>query len=46
MINALKRFEITGVETTRDLCLEIVSSAEFMAGEFDTQFLERRGFVL
>jgi acetyl-CoA carboxylase biotin carboxylase subunit len=42
MINALKRFEITGVETTRDLCLEIVSSAEFMAGEFDTQFLAHR----
>ncbi len=46
MINALKRFEIAGVETTRDLCVEIVSSAEFMAGEFDTQFLERQGFVL
>ncbi|MCL6642988.1 MAG: acetyl-CoA carboxylase biotin carboxylase subunit [Candidatus Bipolaricaulota bacterium] len=45
-INALKRFEIAGVETTRDLCLEIVSSAEFMSGEFDTQFLEKLGFVL
>ncbi len=41
MINALKRFEIEGVQTTRDLCLEIISSAEFMAGEVDTQFLER-----
>ncbi|GBC76186.1 Biotin carboxylase [bacterium HR07] len=42
MINALKRFEIEGVKTTRDLCLEIVSSAAFMSGEFDTQFLERQ----
>jgi acetyl-CoA carboxylase biotin carboxylase subunit len=42
MINALKRFEIEGVQTTRDLCLEIISSAEFMAGEVDTQFLERK----
>lgn len=42
MINALKRFEVEGVATTRDLCLEIVSSPEFLAGEFDTQFLERR----
>ena len=41
MINALKRFELEGIKTTRDLCLEIVSSPEFMAGEFDTQFLER-----
>ncbi len=42
MINALKRFELAGVQTTRDLCLEIISSPEFMAGEVDTQFLERR----
>lgn len=42
MINALKRFEVEGMATTRDLCLEIVSSPEFLAGEFDTQFLERR----
>jgi len=42
MINALKRFEVEGIKTTRDLCLEIVSSAEFMAGEVDTQFLERK----
>ena len=42
MINALKRFEIAGVETTRDLCVEIISSAEFLAGEFDTQFLAHR----
>lgn len=41
MINALKRFEIEGVQTTRDLCLEIISSSHFMAGECDTQFLER-----
>ncbi len=43
MINALKRFEIEGVQTTRDLCVEIISSQQFMAGEFDTQFLERYG---
>lgn len=42
MINALKRFEVEGVVTTRDLCLEIVSSPEFISGEFDTQFLEKR----
>ncbi len=42
MINALKRFEIEGVATTRDLCLEIISSEAFVAGEFDTQFLEKR----
>lgn len=42
MINALKRFEIEGVATTRDLCLDIISSSEFMAGECDTRFLERR----
>lgn len=41
-INALKRFEVEGIQTTRDLCLEIVSTSEFMSGEFDTQFLERR----
>ncbi len=40
MVNALKRFELEGVQTTRDLCLEIISSQQFMAGEFDTQFLE------
>lgn len=42
MANALRRFEIEGIKTTRDLCLEIVSNPEFIAGEFDTQFLERR----
>lgn len=42
MINALKRFEVEGVQTTRDLYLEIISSPQFMAGELDTQFLEKR----
>lgn len=41
MVNALKRFELEGVQTTRDLCLEIISSPQFMSGEFDTQFLEK-----
>jgi acetyl-CoA carboxylase biotin carboxylase subunit len=45
-VNALKRFALEGVQTTRDLCLEIISSQQFMAGEFDTQFLEHHIDIL
>ncbi len=42
MLNALRRLELEGIKTTRDLYLEILAQPDFIAGEFDTQFLERR----
>ncbi|MCI2430122.1 acetyl-CoA carboxylase biotin carboxylase subunit [Candidatus Acetothermia bacterium] len=40
MLNALRRFEIEGIKTTRDLYSEILTHPNFVAGDFDTQFLE------
>jgi acetyl-CoA carboxylase biotin carboxylase subunit len=42
MLNALRRFEVEGIKTTRDLYLEILTHPDFATGDVDTQFLERR----
>ena len=41
MISALERFELSGIETTRDLVAEILTRTEFKTGEYTTAFLER-----
>jgi len=41
MLTALERFEVSGVETTRDLLAEILARTEFKTGEYTTGFLER-----
>ncbi len=41
MITALQRFELSGIETTRDLLGEILERTEFKTGEYTTAFLER-----
>jgi len=41
MITALQRFEVSGVETTRDLVAAILARTEFKTGEYTTAFLER-----
>jgi acetyl-CoA carboxylase biotin carboxylase subunit len=40
MITALQRFELSGIETTRDLVAEILARTEFKTGEYTTAFLE------
>jgi len=40
MIAALQRFELSGIETTRDLVAEILARTEFKTGEYTTTFLE------
>jgi acetyl-CoA carboxylase biotin carboxylase subunit len=40
MITALQRFELSGIETTRDLVAEILARTEFKTGEYTTTFLE------
>jgi biotin carboxylase len=39
MLEALKRFELEGVQTTRDLCQEILEHPLFIKGEATTRFL-------
>ena len=39
MIDALKRFELEGVQTTRELCQEILEHPAFIKGEATTRFL-------
>jgi acetyl-CoA carboxylase biotin carboxylase subunit len=41
MIAALQRFELSGIETTRDLVAEILTRTEFKTGEYTTAFLEQ-----
>ena len=41
MRRALEEFRITGVATTLPLHLQLMNSARFQAGQFDTTFLER-----
>jgi acetyl-CoA carboxylase biotin carboxylase subunit len=41
MRNALQRFQITGVQTTARLCQKILTHPDFLAGDFDTRFLEK-----
>jgi acetyl-CoA carboxylase biotin carboxylase subunit len=41
MIAALERFELSGIETTRDLVAEILGRPEFKTGEYTTATLER-----
>jgi acetyl-CoA carboxylase biotin carboxylase subunit len=41
MITALQRFELSGIETTRDLVAEILARTEFKTGEYTTAFLEQ-----
>jgi len=40
MITALERFELSGIETTRDLVAEILTRPEFKTGEYTTATLE------
>jgi biotin carboxylase len=39
MIDALKRFALEGVQTTRELCQEILEHPAFIKGEATTRFL-------
>jgi len=41
MITALQRFELSGIETTRDLVAGILAQTEFKTGEYTTAFLDR-----
>jgi len=41
MMTALKRFRITGVKTTRDLCLALIAHPDFRSGEMTTDLVER-----
>ena len=41
MITALERFQLSGIETTSGLLVEILAQAEFKTGEYTTAFLER-----
>lgn len=42
MLGALRRFEIDGLATTRDLCLEILEHPAFIAGRTTISFLEEQ----
>jgi acetyl/propionyl-CoA carboxylase alpha subunit len=46
MQGALRRFRISGVETTRDLALRIVSHPAFRDADLSTTFLGRQGLLL
>jgi len=41
MMTALERFRITGVKTTRDLCLALIAHPDFRSGEMTTDLVER-----
>lgn len=41
MYSALRRFQITGVATNRDVLLEVIAHPDFAAGRLSTDFLER-----
>jgi acetyl-CoA carboxylase biotin carboxylase subunit len=41
-IRALREFEVTGVPTTRELAIEILSNEDFVEGSYSTEFLMRR----
>ena len=45
MIGALKRFRVSGVATTRDLALRIVSHPAFRDADLSTTFLERHALA-
>jgi acetyl-CoA carboxylase biotin carboxylase subunit len=40
MSEALKRFKVEGVKTSRDLCQKIIENADFQQGRISTTFLE------
>ncbi len=42
MRNALSLFALEGVHTTIPFLLQVLDDPDFMAGEFDTKFLERK----
>ncbi len=42
MVNALGRFRVQGLSTTRDLCLEIVEHPVFVEGRATTRFLDEQ----
>mgnify|MGYP001765743735 CR=1 FL=1 len=46
MQNALRRFRISGVATTRDLALRVVSHPSFRDAELATSFLERNSLLV
>jgi len=45
MIGALQRFRVSGVATTRDLALRIVSHPAFHDADLSTTFLGRHGLA-
>jgi acetyl-CoA carboxylase, biotin carboxylase subunit len=45
MQNALKRFRVSGVATTRDLALRVVGHTAFRDADLSTSFLERHGLA-
>ena len=42
MVSALHRYQIYGVKTNIDLHLWVLSDPDFIAGEFDTNFIGRK----
>ncbi len=42
-LRALGELEVRGVPTTREVAIEIISSAEFRSGDYSTGFLEEAG---
>jgi acetyl-CoA carboxylase biotin carboxylase subunit len=42
MVTALRRLELEGLATTRDLCLEILEHPTFIAGQTTTRFLDEQ----
>lgn len=42
MKRALEEFVIEGVETNRDFLFEIIRNPDFIRGNFDTSFMEKR----
>ncbi|MEW5825689.1 MAG: biotin carboxylase N-terminal domain-containing protein [Candidatus Bipolaricaulota bacterium] len=45
METALRRFRVSGVATTRDLALAVISHDAFRAGDVSTSFLAKHGLV-
>ena len=45
MVRSLEEFVIEGIKTTIPYLLSIMKDPDFMAGSFDTSFVERKGYV-
>ena len=42
MVGALRRLELEGLATTRDLCIEILEHPLFISGQITTRFLDEQ----